>query len=169
MTVKFFNRYQPKPIKIGTDFTGHTEVCNQQAKDECEINKILYQYEAGDIDTLPVVREAVYNDVMITPTNYQQAMDMIEKVKSDFYALPKDLQRQFGNVDRYVEDINKMALGDVETLQKYKNFSVTSPNMTNSDVNSSSPGVSSSSISGSDSEIGSTDLKASDNNVSLKG
>lgn len=157
---QFYNKYNSKPIKDGTSFKGQPEVCNQQAAEECEISKLLYQFEAGEINELPVVREAQYNDQFITPQSFEEAKSMIDKVNNDFYSLPIETQRQFKDVKNYVSELHKMALGDVATLNKYTNFSVSSP--LKADVNSSSSGNSSSSISRGDSEIGSTDVKAND-------
>lgn len=157
---QFYNKYNSKPIKDGTSFKGQPEVCNQQAAEECEISKLLYQFEAGEINELPVVREAQYNDMFITPQSFDEAQAMIDKVKSDFYSLPVETQRQFKDVKNYVSELHKMALGDTATLNKYTNFSV-SPII--SEVDSSSSGRSSSSISRGDSEIGLSDIKATNN------
>lgn len=163
--IQFFNRYSSKPISDGTSFVGDPEVCNQQAAEECEINRLLHQFEAGEIDSLPVVRDSQYNDVLITPDSYQSAKAMIDKVSSDFYSLPVETQRQFGDIQTYVSDLAKISQGDVSTIEKYKNFSVNSP--VQPDVNSSSSGTASSSISRGDSEISSSNVKASDTAVSL--
>lgn len=149
--INFYNRYNPKPLEKGTDFTGQEEVCNQLAAEECEINKLLNQYAEGQIDELPVVRDVQYNDVMITPQSYEDAIGLIKKVENDFYSLPKDVQRQFGDVKTYVSDITKISAGDSETLAKYGNFTVTSPLQNGAEFNGSA-GTSSSSLSASDSE-----------------
>lgn len=151
MAPKFYNRYNPKPIKDGTSFVGHEEVCNQQASDEVELIKMLNDFAEGNISQLPVVREAVYNDVLITPKSFQEAKDLIDKVKNDFYTLPKETQRRFGNIETYVKDTCAIAQGDAVTLAKYSNFEV-SP-VVKQDVNFASEGTSSSSISRGDSEL----------------
>ena len=161
----FYNRYNPKPMPKGTDFTGHPEVCNQLAAEECEISKILHQYENGEISKLPVVREAQYNDVMITPKSFEEAKQLVDSVTNDFMSLPKDIQRQFGSLENYVADIGKIATGDEKTLAKYSqfsNFSVNSPQKEASDGSTSAAsGISSSSLSRSDSENVSTSINAS--------
>lgn len=161
--IVFFNKYNSKPIEKGTDFTGMEEVCNQQAAEECEINNLLHQFEVGDISQLPVVREAVYNDIMINPQTFAEAKAYIKKVEDDFFSLPKETQRKFGDIKTYVNDISKMALGDPATLQKYNNLEVSSPQGF-ADVNStSSPGSASLSISRGDSENTSSVVKTPDN------
>lgn len=160
--ITFFNRYQPKPFEKGTDFSQHTEVCNQLAAEECEISKILHSFESGDISQLPVVREAQYNDVLITPKSFEDAKQLVDSVTNDFMSLPKDLQRQFGSIENYINDIGKIASGDETTLAKYSafsNFSVKSPSSDGVIQNSS--GSSSSSISRSDSENVSTSSNSS--------
>ena len=162
---KFYNRYSPKPLSCGTDFTGHKEVCNQLAAVECEINKLLHQFESGEISNLPVVRDSVYNDVMITPQSFDEAKSLIDSVTNDFMTLPKDIQRQFGSIDNYVKDISKIAQGDASTIAKYKdfkNFTVNGSPSTEIDGNKSvASGNPSSSISRSDSENVSTSLNNS--------
>lgn len=165
--VKFYNRYNPKPFDVGTDFTNHPEVCNQLAADECEINKLLHQFESGEISQLPVVREAQYNDVLITPKSFEDAKALVDSVTNDFMSLPKDIQRQFGSLENYINDIGKIAAGDSQTLAKYsafKNFTVNaaSPSDLISDGNISvASGMPSSSISRGDNETVSTALDSS--------
>lgn len=170
MALKFYNRYNPKPIKDHTSFVGHPEVTNQQASDEVELIKMLNDFAEGNINELPVVREAVYNDVYITPQSFEEAKALIDKVNTDFYSLPKETQRKFGDVNKYVKELSLIAKGDSETLAKYGNFSVVSPDLKeNQDVIlQASSGISSSSISRGDSDIGSTNLKAN-NNDSIAG
>lgn len=165
--VKFYNRYNPKPFNVGTDFTNHAEVCNQLAAEECEINRLLHQFESGEISQLPVVRDAQYNDVLITPKSFEDAKALVDSVTNDFMSLPKDIQREFGSLENYVNDIGKIAIGDSSTLAKYsafKNFKVNSasPSDVNSDGNISvASGSSSSSISRGDNETVSTALNSS--------
>lgn len=121
---KFFSQYNSKPISNGTDFTGQDEVCNQLAAEECEIKKLLYDYEAGNINELPVCREATYNSVDITPQSYEAAKELIDKVNNDFMTLPKETQRQFGTIQNYLTDLPKLAKNDPVTMQKYSKFRV---------------------------------------------
>lgn len=157
--MKLFNRYSPKPLSKGTDFSGRAEVCNQLMAEECEIKKLLYDYEKGVTSTLPVVRDAQYNDVMITPTSYEEAKAMVDKVNSDFFSLPADVQRQFGNIETYVSDLSKIANGDSATIAKYNKFSISSPLDGAQSIGAS--GTSSLSLSRSDSENSSSSLKPS--------
>lgn len=148
---KFFSPYSPKPIGKGTDFTGQDEVCNQLAAEECEIKKLLYDYEAGNINELPVIRQSTYNDVDITPQSYEAAKELIDKVNSDFATLPKETQRQFGTIQNYLSDLPKLAKNDPVTMQKYSKFRVSGSQDTA--TTSEAEGTSSSSLSRGDSEI----------------
>lgn len=163
---EFYSRYTSRKPLQSTDFKGHPEVCNQLIAEECEINKILHQFEAGEIDTLPVARDVVYNDMFVNPTTYFECKEFIDKVKNDYDTLPKDIQRQFGSFDKYINDLPKIASGDVTTLAKYPNFLAKSPVQnvaTGSDLTASS-GPTSSSISRSDSENGSPVVNNTNNN-----
>lgn len=144
----------------GTNFKGHKEVCNQQAAEEVEIKNLLYQYEQGQIDQLPVVRPAQYNDVLLTPQSYEQAKELINSVEYDFYSLPVEEQRKFGNIQTYVADICKMANGDVNTINKYK-VNVSPLNTSVDGTIQGAAGTTSSSISRSDSGISSETVKSS--------
>lgn len=168
--IEFYSRYTERKPLQSTDFKGHPEVCNQLIAEECEINKILHQFEAGEIDTLPVSRDVVYNDMFVNPTTYFECKEFIDKVKNDYDTLPKDIQRQFGSFDRYINDLPKIASGDVTTLAKYPNFLAKSPVqnvVTGSDLSTSS-GSSSSSISRSDSGITSSNVNNTDINSSAE-
>lgn len=157
--VKVFNRYNPKPTNVGTDFTGHEEVCNQQLAEECEIRTIIEQYEAGKIQDLPAVRQPVYNDAFITPQSYDEALSLVNGVKEDFYNLPVDLQRKFGDINTYLKDMFDISQGKSETIAKYQGFNIANVNQTSvspeieqisgTDLSGAS-GTTSSSISGSD-------------------
>lgn len=120
----FHNRYNPKEITQGLDFTNHAEVCNQQLAEECEIRSIIEQFETGKISDLPAVRQPVYNDKFITPQTYDEALALIESVKTDFYNLPVETQRKFGDIQNYISDMYKIANGDSATLTKYNGYNV---------------------------------------------
>lgn len=122
--MKIFNRYNPKPPALGLDFTGHDEVANQQLAEECEISKILNKYADGVIDQVPVVRDVHYNDKFITPESFSEAKAMIDKVKTDFYSLPVETQRKFGDINTYVSDLYQMAQGNSNIIAKYNNINV---------------------------------------------
>lgn len=126
--VKVFNRYNSKPIDLGTDFTGHEEVCNQQLAEECEIRSIIEQYEAGKIQDLPAVRQPVYNDSFITPQTYDEALALVNGVKEDFFNLPVDLQRKFGDINTYIKDMFDISQGKSETIAKYQGFNIANVN-----------------------------------------
>lgn len=120
--MKFHNRYNSKPIGKGLDFTGHPEVCNQQLAEECEIRSIIDRFDNYQITDLPAVRTPVYNSEFITPTTFEDAKAMIKKVEQDFYSLPKDMQRQFGDLHTYVKDMYDISQGNQMTIAKYQHF-----------------------------------------------
>lgn len=166
--MKVYNRYNPKPISFGLDFTGHEEVCNQQLAEQCEVRNIMEQYNNGLIRDLPAVRQPVYNSEFITPQSFEQAKAMVDSVKNDFCNLPAETQRRFGSVENYIQDMYKIAQGDNNTILKYRDCNidkneigknaVSSELEPNSDVNlTDASGSSSSSISRSDTK---TDVSA---------
>lgn len=122
--MKFFNKYNPKPIAKGLDFSGHEEVCNQQLATECEVRNIMAQFEAGKITDLPAVRQPEYNSEFITPQSFLEAKNMIKSVENDFYSLPKELQRQFGDINTYIKDLYDISQGKSETIAKYQQFNL---------------------------------------------
>ena len=75
--MKVFNRYNPKPLNAGLDFTGHDETCNQQLASECEIRNILTQFENGSINDLPRVRPLTYKENVISPDVYLDALQIV--------------------------------------------------------------------------------------------
>lgn len=135
--MKFHNCYDPKPISPGLDFTGMDEVCNQQLAEECEIRNIISQFEAGKIQDLPAVRQPLYNDQFITPKSFEEAKNLVEKVKNDFYSLPVDVQRQFGDFNGYLQDTYNIAQGDEATIARYNAFNAQS--VANVDTSVSQP------------------------------
>lgn len=139
--MKIFNRYNSKPLNQGISFIGHDEVANQQMADECEVRTLLNRYSAGVIDELPVAREAVYNDQFITPQSYEQAKKMIDKVKMDFYSLPVEQQRQFGDLQTYVKDIYDMSQGKADTIAKYQRIQVAQQQQQVADVSPAVAGI----------------------------
>lgn len=124
--MKVYNRYNSKPITDGLDFTGHEEVCNQQLAEECEVRTIMEQYNSGLIQDLPAVRQPVYNSEFITPQSYEQAKAMVDQVKQDFFNLPPETQRKFGNIETYLTDMFKISQGDNLTMQKYQGCNIAS-------------------------------------------
>lgn len=107
-------------MKFSTQFTQTIEpVKNFDSKDkvarslrdECDINVIFDKYCGSD--TLPVVREAQYDTV-----SYNEALSIVNKVKTDYDTLPSKIRNEFGSVEAYVDTLTRATSGDVDAHSK---------------------------------------------------
>lgn len=61
-----------------------------------DINMILQRYFSGDAAALSRI-QGVYADISEMPSNYHDAMTLIDNARKDFAKLPVEIQAKFGN------------------------------------------------------------------------
>lgn len=80
-------------------------------RDECDINVIFDRYCATD--KIPVAREFKYDML-----EYEQALSIVNLVKSDYDTLPSKVRAEFGSVEAYVDSLTRASSGDSESLNR---------------------------------------------------
>lgn len=113
--MKFFTQFT-QVIEPVRQFNSKDKV-SRSLRDECDINVIFDKYCGSD--TLPVVREAKYDNV-----SYNNAMSIVNSVKSDFETLPSKIRAEFGSVESYVDCLTAATSGDALALSKMTNLGI---------------------------------------------
>ena len=94
---------------------GQTNIYEQiQAEhDGTKIENILHAVAMGDLEALQQ-REATYCDATTMPHSLREAQDLVIRLKDEFYDLPLEVRKEFGNSpEQYVSE-----MGTKEYLQK---------------------------------------------------
>lgn len=78
-------------------------VCNtpsrtqQQFKDECDVNNILRNYVNTGILTHTAATPPQFGDYSEMPTDYGEALALIERSREEFAGLPSEVRKRFDN------------------------------------------------------------------------
>lgn len=89
-------------------------------RDECDINVIFDKYCGSDV--LPVAREAKYDNV-----SYNEALAIVNSVKSDYDTLPSKIRAEFGSVESYVDCLTAANSGNSQALSKMTDLGILKP------------------------------------------
>lgn len=98
----FINTYQEiidkKSGKLRLEKTGEHNVYEeiQQDAESCKIENILHAVAMGDLNALNQ-REATYVDATTMPKTLREAQDLVIRLKDEFYKMPIDVRKEFGN------------------------------------------------------------------------
>ena len=85
----------------------------QEEHDATKIENILHSVAMGDLAALQQ-REATYCDTTTMPKNLREAQDLVIRLKDEFYDLPLEVRKEFGNSpEQYVSE-----MGTKEYLEK---------------------------------------------------
>lgn len=106
---RFINTYQEqvKKGKLSLIKTGETNVYEriQADAESCKIENILHAAAMGDLNALKQ-REATYTDATTMPQNLMDAQNLVIKLKDEFYKMPIEVRKEFGNSpEAYVEEM----------------------------------------------------------------
>lgn len=98
---KFLNTYQEEINKKGQlnlKKIGETNIYEaiQADAQSCEIENILHAVAMGDLSALKQ-REATYVDATTMPKNLMEAQNLVIKMKDEFYKMPVEVRKEFGN------------------------------------------------------------------------
>lgn len=95
MAVKIFDRYN-RPIGEQLEFHD-VSLTEQHHKNDCDVNQILKRYlKTGILDSRNV-KTPMYGDFSFAPSDYRQAVELLEEARSRFLALPSEVRERFGN------------------------------------------------------------------------
>lgn len=102
----------------------------QQFKDECDVNNILKNYVNTGVLTHTNGLEPVFGDFSTLPSDYGEALALIEKSKEQFAALPSNIRDRFDNnplfLVKFLQDENnrkeaeKLGLVNKRTVEDIK-------------------------------------------------
>lgn len=81
--------------RLSQDFSGPSHV-QQSMKDECDINKILAQYERTGVITHTAKGNPTYGDFLAS-ADYQEGLNAILKANDMFMDLPAKVRKSFDN------------------------------------------------------------------------
>lgn len=76
----------------------------QASKDECDIYRLLERFQNGDINALNR-RQGQFIDATVLPSTLAEVQNIINNATSDFFSLPKEVQKNFGSVDAYISSV----------------------------------------------------------------
>lgn len=107
--MKFFTQFN-KAIEPCKKLSSDDKVV-RSLRDETDINTIFDKYCGSDV--LPVVREAKYDSL-----SYNNALSVVNSVKSDYETLPAKLRAEFGSIDSYVDYLTRASSGDESAMSK---------------------------------------------------
>lgn len=69
----------------------------QEAKDDCDVYKIIDRFTAGDVTALHRKAHGIYADLTVMPDNIHEAASRADKAMSDFMTLPVEVREAFDN------------------------------------------------------------------------
>ena len=72
----------------------------QQFKDECDVNNILRNYVNTGILTHTSAVAPQFGDFSSLPSDYGEALDLIEQSRQQFMSLPSEVRERFDNSPR---------------------------------------------------------------------
>ena len=85
----------------------------QEDADSVDIEHILHSVAMGDLNALKA-REGMYVDATTMPKSLREAQDLVIRLKDEFYKLPIEVRKEFGNdPEAYVSE-----MGTQEYLDK---------------------------------------------------
>ena len=84
----------------------------QVSKDECDIYRILERFQNGDINALNS-RQGQFIDATILPSTLAEVHTIINNATTDFFSLPKEVQKNFGSVDAYISSVIHDSSSDI--------------------------------------------------------
>lgn len=87
----FYRPHQRVTLDCGTEM-----ITKQSHKDECDIHRILKQYQRTGILTHVQAARGTYADLP-DPVDYQQAVHTIMEAQEAFAGLPASVRSHFGN------------------------------------------------------------------------
>lgn len=96
--VKDLSEIPPRLKKVGTT---NQQALIQSYADECDVNRIVARYEAGDISVLGRV-QGIYADVTGYPDNSIEALNLGNTVKSLWDNLSLEEQAKYGSQEAFV-------------------------------------------------------------------
>lgn len=99
--IKDTTQNPPRLKKIGTT---DQQALIQSYADECDINRIIARYEAGDSSVLARV-QGLYTDTTVYPDNAVAALNLSNKVKQMWESLPLEEQAKFGTQEAFVDAV----------------------------------------------------------------
>ncbi len=91
----------------------------QSFKDECDIQKLVQRYEAGDFTVLQRV-QGIYTDVSGMPENLTEAFSSLEIARNTFDSLPDDRKSLYDSFESFLADPFKVSsdLGVSDSVSK---------------------------------------------------
>lgn len=93
---RFVLPYRPRK-RSGLVFTSPS-LSVQDAKDECDVNKILERFAKTGVDAFASRQGlARYGDFSQVPASYQEALTMVDAADKAFMSLPATVREKFGN------------------------------------------------------------------------
>ena len=114
----YINTYQETLDDLGRltlEKTGKSNVYAkiQEEHEATKIESILHSVAMGDLNALKQ-REATYVDATTMPHSLREAQDLVIRLKDEFYELPLEVRKEFGNSpEQYVSE-----MGTKEYLDK---------------------------------------------------
>lgn len=88
------SRYSER-LRVALDFSDAVSMTRQSHKEECDINTILSRYSLGGL--VSKRRDAFFADVSEVPTDFREALDLVDSSRRAFLQLPSQLRARFGN------------------------------------------------------------------------
>ena len=77
----------------------------QQDAESVDIEHILHSVAMGDLSALQA-REGMYVDATTMPKSLREAQDLVIRLKDEFYKLPLEVRKEFGNdPEAYVSEM----------------------------------------------------------------
>lgn len=104
--MKFKNPYNERKIKPGETFSLPSRT-KQEFQSECDINEIMRRYELTGTISHISAQQPIYDDVSAI-TDYQSALEQVQKAEAAFNALPSELRKELdynpANLIPYLQD-----------------------------------------------------------------
>lgn len=95
MSVTIYDRYN-RPVGEQLEFE-MPSLTEQHHKDDCDVNQILKRFlKTGILDSRNV-KTPLYGDFSGAPSDYRQAVELLNEARARFMNLPAEVRERFGN------------------------------------------------------------------------
>lgn len=95
MSVVIYDRYH-RPVGEQLEFE-MPSLTEQHHKNDCDVNQILSRFmKTGVLDSRNV-KEPLYGDFSGAPSDYRQAVELLNEARGRFMSLPSSVRERFGN------------------------------------------------------------------------
>lgn len=78
-------------------YNDEPSMTRQEFAEECDINTIMAKYDSYLSDPMRSIREPMYLDLTAMPSTLMESMEILNRARDAFYALPAVVRREFDN------------------------------------------------------------------------